>query len=453
MDSSLAGGGSASSWRGLSGNESRLTFLCGLFITQLLLSEYGHRMTDHIGIYTATRHTAHITRLVPRIHPTTIKRFTMRKVLLLAAAVGCSFGLPVQASTFAYISSPTDGLISQYRLDEQSGVLSLVEQTKAGDQVNPMAISPDGKALFAALRSKPYQVLSFSIEAATGHLKPLSQAPLAESLAYLSTDRSGRFLFGASYGADLLSVQPIDAQHRPSDSIETYKTGMHAHSVRTDPSNRFVYAGNLGVDRVLQYRLEPKDGKLVPIGEGFVAVPDNTGPRHLAFSPDGRFLYVVGEMSGTVTAFSINEKSGALKQVSQADGIPARLKLAPGQAHDARNNDLKDDPTPRIWAADIRLAPDGKWLFISERTTSSVSVFKVDPAKGNVTFVENYPVEEKQPRNIVVSPNGRWLLVSGEKSDKVGSYAIGANGALKRVSEAPSGKGALWIEMLSQPDK
>lgn len=356
----------------------------------------------------------------------------MRKVLLLAAAVGCSFGLSVQASTFAYISSPADGLISQYRLDEQSGALSLVEQTKAGDQVNPMAISPDGKALFAALRSKPYQVLSFSIEPATGHLKPLSQAPLAESLAYLSTDRSGRFLFGASYGADLLSVQPIDAQHRPSDSIETYKTGMHAHSVRTDPSNRFVYAGNLGVDRVLQYRLEPKDGKLVPIGEGFVAVPDNTGPRHLAFSSDGRFLYVVGEMSGTVTAFSINEKTGALKQVSQAEGIPARLKLAPGQARDARNNDLKDDPTPRIWAADIRLAPDGKWLFISERTTSSVSVFKVDPAKGSVTFVENYPVEEKQPRNIAVSPNGRWLLVSGEKSDKVGSYAIGASGALKR---------------------
>ncbi|MEX5534809.1 MULTISPECIES: lactonase family protein [Pseudomonas] len=379
----------------------------------------------------------------------------MKNILLLAAAVGCSFGLSAHAATFAYISSPIDGLISQYRLDEQSGALSLVEQTKAGDQVNPMAITPDGKALFAALRAKPYQVLSFSIEPGTGHLKPLSQAPLAESLAYLSTDRSGRFLFGASYGADLLSVQPIDAQHRPSDSIQTYKTGMHAHSVRTDPSNRFVYAGNLGVDRVLQYRLEPKDGngKLVPIGEGYVVVPDNTGPRHLTFSSDGKFLYVVGEMSGTVTAFAINQKTGALKQTSQADGIPKRLNLATGQARDARNNDLKDDPTPRIWAADIRLAPNGKWLFISERTSSSVSVFNVDPTSGKVTFVENYPVQEKQPRNIAVSPNGRWLLVSGEKSDKVGSYAIDEKGALQRVGEAPSGKGALWIEMLSQPSE
>ncbi|MBI6703004.1 lactonase family protein [Pseudomonas viridiflava] len=375
----------------------------------------------------------------------------MKKILLLAAAVGCSFGLPVQASTFAYISSPADGLISQYQLDDASGALSLVEQTKAGDQVNPMALSPDGKALFAALRAKPYQVVSFSIEPVTGHLKPLAQAPLAESLAYLSTDRSGRFLMGASYGADLLSVQPIDAQHRPSDSIQTYKTGMHAHSVRTDPSNRFAYAGNLGVDRVLQYRLEPKDGKLVPIGEGYVTVPENTGPRHLAFAPNGKFLYVVGEMSGTVTAFSIDGKTGALKQVNQANGIPERLKLAPGQMRDARNNDLKDDPTPRIWAADVRISPDGKWLFTSERTSSSVSVFKVDPATGKVTFVENYPVEEKQPRNIAVAPNGRWLLVTGEKAEKVGSYSIAADGALKRVSEAPSGKGALWIEMLSQP--
>ncbi|MEE4071614.1 lactonase family protein [Pseudomonas viridiflava] len=375
----------------------------------------------------------------------------MKKILLLAAAVGCSFGLPVQASTYAYISSPADGLISQYQLDDASGALSLVEQTKAGDQVNPMALSPDGKALFAALRAKPYQVVSFSIEPVTGHLKPLAQAPLAESLAYLSTDRSGRFLMGASYGADLLSVQPIDAQHRPSDSIQTYKTGMHAHSVRTDPSNRFAYAGNLGVDRVLQYRLEPKDGKLVPIGEGYVTVPENTGPRHLAFAPNGKFLYVVGEMSGTVTAFSINDKTGGLKQVNQANGIPERLKLAPGQARDARNNDLKDDPTPRIWAADVRISPDGKWLFTSERTSSSVSVFKVDPASGKVTFVENYPVEEKQPRNIAVAPNGRWLLVTGEKAEKVGSYSIAADGVLKRVSEAPSGKGALWIEMLSQP--
>lgn len=373
----------------------------------------------------------------------------MHKSLLLAAAVACGFSLNTHAATFAYISSPADGLISQYQLDQSNGKLSLVEQTKAGDQVNPMAITPDGNVLFAALRVKPFQVVGFSIEPGTGHLSPLAKGPLAESMAYLSTDREGRYLLAASYGGDILSVQAIDKSSQPSSDIKTYKTGLHAHSVRTDPSNRFAYAGNLGTDHVLQYRFDSKTGVLTPIGSGFVSVPANTGPRHLAFSPDGKFLYVVGEMSGTVTAFSIDDSSGALTQVAVANGIPESLKLAHGEVRDARNNDLKDDPTPRIWAADLRISANGKFLFMSERTSSSVSVFAVDAASGGLTFINNYPVEEKQPRNIAVSPDNNWLLVTGEKSDKVGVYSISNAGALSRVSEAVSGKGALWIEMLS----
>lgn len=372
----------------------------------------------------------------------------MSKPLFMAAAVVCGLSMQVHAATFAYISSPVDGLISQYSLDESNGKLSLVEQTKAGDMVNPMAISPDGKVLYAALRVKPFQVLGFSIDPKSGQLSELSKGPLAESLAYLSIDRSGRFLMGASYGADAITVQAIDSTRKPDEKIQTYKTGPHAHSVRTDLSNRFAYAGNLGADHVLQYTLDEKTGVLTPIGSGFVSVPAKTGPRHLAFSSDGKYLFVNGEMSGTVTAFAINDKTGALTQVAQANGIPERLKLAHGEARDASNNDLKDDPTPRIWTADLRLSPDGKLLLMTERTTSSVSAFAVDSATGGLTFLENYPVEEKQPRNIAFSPNGKWLLVTGEKAEKVGVYRVGDKGALSRVSEAESGKGALWIEVL-----
>lgn len=372
----------------------------------------------------------------------------MSKPLLMAAAVVYGLSMQAQAATFAYISSPGDGMITQYQLDEASGKLSLVEQTKAGDMVNPMAITPDGKVLFAALRVKPFQVVGFSIDPKNGHLSELSRGPLAESLAYLSTDRSGHYLMGASYGADAVTVQAIDKAYKPDEKIQTYKTGPHAHSVRTDPSNRFAYVGNLGSDHVLQYSLDAKTGALTPIGSGFVSVPAKTGPRHLAFSQDGKYLYVVGEMSGTVTAFAIDDTTGALMQKSFANGIPDRLKLVHGEARDASNNDLKDDPTPRIWAADLRLSPDGKLLFMTERTTSSVSAFAVDSATGAVSFLDNYPVEEKQPRNIAFSPNGKWLLVTGEKADKVGVYAVGEKGALKRASEAESGKGALWIEVL-----
>lgn len=372
----------------------------------------------------------------------------MNKPLLLAAAVACGISVQASAATFAYISSPGDGLISQYRLDESNGALKLVDQVTAGDQVNPLALSPDGKTLFAALRVKPFQVQGFSIDPASGRLTPQSKAPLAESMAYLATDRAGHYLLAASYGADTLTVQAIDNAEQPSDKILTYKTGPHAHSLRTDPSNRFAYSGNLGADHVLQYRFDANTGALTPIGSGYVSVPANTGPRHLAFSANGKYLYVVGEMSGTVTAFSIDDSTGALTQIGVANGIPERLKLAHGEVRDARNNDLKDDPTPRIWAADLRLSPDGKLLLMSERTSSSVSAFAVDKGTGALRFLGNYPVEEKQPRNIAFSPNGKWLLVTGEKSEKVGTYAVSDKGALTRVGEAASGKGALWIEVL-----
>lgn len=368
--------------------------------------------------------------------------------LFAASIIAASFSFQAHAMTYAYISSPLDGLISQYRLDDTTGALSLVEQVRAGDQVNPMALSPDGKALYAALRAKPYTVKSYLIDPATGHLSEHGQAPLAESMAYLATDRSGRYLLAASYGADLISSQPLTADHMPGSDIHSVKTGPHAHSVRTDPSNQFAYAGNLGADQVLQYRLDASTGQLAPIGTGHVSTPAKTGPRHIAFSPDGRFLYVVGEMSGTVTAFAIDPKSGALTEAGAASGIPASLQLAHGEVRDASNNNLEGDPTRRIWAADLRMSPDGKLLYMTERTTSSVSAFGLDGASGKPVFLGNYPVEEKQPRNISFSPNGRWLLVTGEKSAVVGSYAIGEKGALKRVGEAPSGKGALWVEVL-----
>ncbi|WP_213879028.1 lactonase family protein [Pseudomonas sp. dw_358] len=372
----------------------------------------------------------------------------MRTPTLLAVTLLAALStLHVQAQTFAYISSPDDGLISQYRLNDASGALALVEQIHAGAQVNPMALSPDGKALFAALRTKPFTVKSYHIDPASGHLTDNSQAPLADSLAYLSTDRSGHWLLGASYGGDLISSQPISADHQPGASIQTVKTGPHAHSVRTDPSNRFAYAGNLGADHVLQYTFDAKTGQLKPIGSGFISTPANTGPRHIAFSADGHFLYVVGEMSGTVTAYRIDGKSGTLSEVGSASGIPDSLGLAHGEVREASNNNLENDPTQRIWAADLRLSPNGKLLYMTERTSSTVSAFSVDHRTGKPTYLGNYPVQEQQPRNVAFSPNGRWLLVTGEKSTQVGSYGIGKRGALKRVGSAPSGKGALWIEM------
>lgn len=351
--------------------------------------------------------------------------------------------------SYAYISSPNDGLVSHYHLNDETGELKLVEQLVAGEKVNALALSPDGTTLYAALRGQPPQLASFSIDASSGRLSPRAQAPLGAGLSYLATDRKGGFLLGASYGEDVVTLQPIDNELQVLEHINTYPSGLHAHSVRPDPSNRFVYACVLGEDRVLQFRLDEQARALEPIGEGFIQVPANTGPRHLAFSEDGKFVFVVGEMSGTVTSFAIDASTGALAQVDVQEGIPASLGLEEGLVRDGRNNNLSDDPTPRIWCADIRLVPGGELLYITERTTSSVSVFRVSP-EGQVTFLSNHRLDEKQPRNIAISPNGKWLLACGELSKVVGVYRIGTDGLLARQGDAPSGDGALWIEVMPE---
>ncbi|WP_426150231.1 lactonase family protein [Pseudomonas sp. DC3000-4b1] len=353
------------------------------------------------------------------------------------------------AVSFVYISSPNDGLVSHYHLDDDTGALTLVEQVEAGEKVNALALTPDGSTLYGALRGQPPEVVSFSVDAGSGKLLRRAQAPLGAGMSYLATDRQGRFLFGASYGEDVVTLQSIDDEMQVQENIRKYPSGMHAHSVRPDPSNRFVYACVLGVDRILQFRLDEASAALEPIGEGFVSVAQNIGPRHLAFSEDGRVVFVVGEMSGTVLSFSIDPQTGALTPVHEQSGITPEMNLEQGLVRDSRNNNLSDDPTPRVWCADIRLVPGGKRLYITERTTSSVSVFDVS-AEGRLAFAGNHKLVEKQPRNIAISPDGRWLLACGELSPVVGSYRIEADGALTRVSEAPSGDGALWIEVLAQ---
>lgn len=348
--------------------------------------------------------------------------------------------------SYAYISSPNDGLVTHYHLNDDTGELRMVEQLPAGEKVNALALSPDGSTLYGALRGQPPKVVSFNVDVATGTLTPRAEAPAGAGFSYMATDREGRFLLGASYGEDLVTLQAIDDELQVQEAACKYPSGLHAHSVRTDPSNRFVYACVLGADRVLQYRLDAQAGELKPIGEGFVSVPGNTGPRHMVFSEDGSVMFVLGEMSGTVTTFAIDAQSGALTQKGVENGIPQHLGLHEGLVRDSRNNNLSDDPTPRVWCADIRLVPDGTLLYTTERTTSSVSVFQV-AGDGTLKYLDNHKLEEKQPRNIAISPNGRWLLACGELSDKVGSYRIHQDGSLERVGQAVSGQGALWIEV------
>lgn len=362
--------------------------------------------------------------------------------LIVAAAVGAA----AQAGTFAYVSNAEDGTISSYRIDRAQGRLQPLATTVAGPLVMPLAQSPDGRHLYASLYAAPYAVLSYRIDAQTGALDRVAAAGLPRNMPYIATDRSGRYLLAASYDGDQISVSPIApggvVQGEP---LELHRTWRHAHAIVLDPSNRFAYVALLGADRVLQLAFDERSGALTPIGRGFVHAEKGAGPRHIAPAPNGRFLYVLNELSGSISTYAIDRGSGALRLLGAVESAAAqRYRLQKGVIR--AGGPL--DETPRIWAADIKISPDGRFVYATERTSSTVSGYRVDPAAGRLAYLFTLEVE-KQPRGIAIDPRGRWLVVSGEKSAEVGLYAIDAeSGALRRSAAAPAGRGANWVEIV-----
>ncbi|QXI31195.1 lactonase family protein [Pseudomonas vanderleydeniana] len=356
------------------------------------------------------------------------------------------------ANTYVYVSNATDGTLSSYELSAD-GLLQPLALTDAGAGVMPLALSPDHTRLYASIRAKPFSVATYAIDPKNGALKHLKNSTVADSLAYISTDKAGHYLFGASYGEDLVSVNTINANGVVTDYVQqVVKTGPNAHSIIVDGTNRFVYAANLGSDQYLEFKFDAASGQLTPLGH--VDLPKGSGPRHPALSSDNRFIYLLSEMAGTVTTLAIDPQTGRLRVLFEVNTLPADS----GMVHGVVRPVVKPgQPAPpaipdhAIWAADIKLTPDGRFLYTSERTGSTVSVFSVDRDSGKPSFVRTIKVEQ-QPRGITVDPSGKWLLVTGEKSAEVGVYAIDPqHGTLTRRSSAPSGKGANWVQAVSYP--
>jgi 6-phosphogluconolactonase len=283
----------------------------------------------------------------------------------------------------------------------------------------------------------------YAIDSGSGALKPVSTAPLAESFPYISLDRTGRFLFGASYGGHLVSVNAIGGDGRVAQALQVTTVGRNAHSILVDASNRFVYVPNLGTDQIFQFVFDEKTGQLASNTPAVAQMKPGTGPRHFIFSPDNRFVYLLSELVAAVTTLALDAKTGLLTEVSSASALPPDSKLQPGSARPHPRNTDND-----IWAADLHLTADGRFLFASERTSSTLAAFGVDAASGKLTYLSSTPTE-KQPRGFAIDPKGKFLVASGEKSETLSVYAIEqATGALKLLQKVPTGKGSNWVEIV-----
>jgi 6-phosphogluconolactonase len=360
-----------------------------------------------------------------------------------------------EAKTFVYVSNAQDGNIDAYVLDMSSGALASIGKTEAGKLVMPMAVSPSKKHLYAVVRSQPVRVLTFAIDPATGALSQKASAPLPDSMPYVSTDKTGRFLFTASYGGDKIAVSPIgESGLVEAEAIQVIPTGRNAHSILPDPSNKFVYAATLGANQVLQFTFDSKTGRLTANDPASVSPQAGHGPRHLAFSSDNKNLYVLNELSGHITQYAIDAGKGTLTIVDSISSVPAEAGLAWGVAQapvgaaPAPAATAPKDEKPKVWAADIQITPNGKFLYTTERTTNKIALFAVAPITGKLTYVTNFATEA-QPRGIRIDPTGQFLVASGEKSDRISVYKIDqGSGKLSEPTRYPVGNGANWVEIV-----
>jgi 6-phosphogluconolactonase len=343
-------------------------------------------------------------------------------------------------SSFAYVSCAEEGAIRIYEL-HADGTLEPRGGAPAEKTLGPLAVSPDQRTLVGAARTKPFKLHCYAL-GRDGSLKALGTAALAESLPYIVFDRTGRYLLGASYSANLVCVNPVGADGRVGEPMQVIPTARNAHAIITDRTNRYAFVPHLGTDQVFQFRFDDKTGRLSANTPPLVQLAKGSGPRHIVQSPDGRFLYLLNELTATVTTLALDEKSGLLSESSSTSSLAPGVRLSPGAP---RPNDR--DKEKDIWASDIHVSPDGRFVYAAERTTSTINTLRAD-ANGQLSYVASTPTEQ-QPRGFRIDSTGRVMIVSGEKSDTISSYLIDpATGALKPAGKYPTGKGGNWVEIV-----
>jgi 6-phosphogluconolactonase len=332
-------------------------------------------------------------------------------------------------------TGPKSKGIYQMRLDLAQGSLGTAEV--AGETPNPsfLAVHPSRRFLYATNEvwgpPAAASVTALAIAPDTGRLTFLNkQSSGGAGPCHISIDKEGRCALVANYGGGSVCSLPIDGagrlgeptaivQHKGSGPNPKRQEGPHAHSIYPDPPGRFALAADLGLDKVLVYRLDAARGSLLPNDPPGASVAPGAGPRHLAFHPGGRFAYVISEMASTVTAFGYDGERGTLKPLQTVSTLPA---------------DYRGEST----TAEIEVHPSGRFLYGSNRGHDSIAIFAIEPQTGLLKPLGHQPTQGKTPRNFAIEPTGAWLLAANQGSDSVVVFRIDpATGGL-----SPSGAAA-----------
>ena len=306
-----------------------------------------------------------------------------------------------------------------FRHHRESGSLTLINTARG--VVNPTFLSLDASERFLFAVNEVCEfggeasgaVSSFAIDRETGALRFLSQvASGGGNPCHLSMSHCGRFLMVANHEAGSVAVFPVAEDGKLSDRIDLHidepkdHRRAHAHFITSDPDGAFVLSSDTGTDRVMIYRQDNKTGKLTPNNPAWGETHSGGSPRHLAFSPNGRYLFANGEADLTLSVFRYNPVRGVLDHIQHLPTVPEGID------------------TQQLSTAQMLVHPSGRLVFVANRGTNTIAIFRFDENAEQAAISAFEPTRGKTPRNFQIDPTGRWLYVANQNSNSIECFVI-----------------------------
>jgi 6-phosphogluconolactonase len=326
---------------------------------------------------------------------------------------------------FGTYTGPKSKGIYRSTFDPADGKLGAPELASTLANPSFLAVHPSRALLYAACEVSDFggknagAVSALAIQPGSGKLTLLNrQSSQGPGPCHVSVDRGGRFVLVANYGGGSIACLPIQSygrlgaatsvvQHQGSGPNRRRQEGPHAHQILADPEGNFIFVPDLGLDKILVYRLDRSAGTLLINDPPSGATAPGAGPRHLAFLPDSRFAYAIDELDSTVTVFRYVAARGSLQALQSVSTLPPGFH---GQNH----------------PAEVAVHPSGKFLYASNRGHDSIAIFSIDAASGKLRPIGHQPTLGKEPRHFGIDPSGKYLLAANQNSDNVVVFRIDA---------------------------
>ncbi len=341
----------------------------------------------------------------------------------------------ITGTPYAYVGSG-NGVVSIYTLNVATGALADAGSVNAGPNPSFLAIDPAKKYLYAVNEggSGNSAVASFAINPTNGALTPINSQPSqGAGPAHVSVDKTGKWVFAANYGGGTVAVFPVRPDGGLGPFSDTDASGMNAHQILTDPTNKFVVVPTLGENHVVQYVFNSTTGTLTLNSVPYLATDGGAGPRHIAFHPTGKFAYLINEKSSTLQALAFDDVTGRLTPLQQVSTLPAGFS--------GSNT-----------TAEVFVHPNGRFVYGSNRGHNSIVAFAINPMTGTLTLLGHTPTGGNTPRSFGIDPAGTVLLAANQDSNSVTSFRIDVDaGTLSALGQTKTVNSPAFVGVVYLP--